>query len=357
MTAGPIAVIGANGFIGNRLVEVLHLTGRPVVPVVRRASALALPGRFDLDVRLADARDEQALTAALAGCEVAVTAVAGDTDTLVGTVEPTYRAADRAGVRRLVHLSTASVHGQAPPPGTDERSPLSVRQPIAYNNAKVRAEQRLLECRGRGRTEVVLLRPGIVHGPRSQWIGGLADAVLDGTAVLVEGGRGICNAVYVDDVVGAVVAAADAPGADGEAFLVGADELVTWRDLAEPVCRALGVDVDDLPLLPFGAAEPTSRWRDRVAALAGLRRHLPAPVRAGLGAARRAARPPAAPAAGHPAPRVTLETALLHTCRWQLPSHKAHRMLGWRPLVPFEQACRHSVSWLAFAGYPVVGER
>jgi nucleoside-diphosphate-sugar epimerase len=355
-----VAVIGANGFIGNRLVEMLTLAGRPAVPIVRRPSALALPARFDLDGRVADARDEDAMAAALAGCEVAVSAITGDAATIVGSVGPTYRAAHRAGVRRLVHLSSASVHGQSPPVGTDERSPLSDRQPVAYNNAKVRAERELLTCRAGGSTEVAILRPGIVYGPRSQWIGGLADEVLAGTAVLVEGGRGVCNTVYVDDVVRAVLAAADAEAVDGEAFLIGDDAPVTWRDLAEPVCRALGVDVDELPRPPASAAVAPRPWRDRAARFYGLRHRLPAPVRAGLRAARQAARDRAgegAPAPTSTAAVVTVETALLHTCRWQLPSAKAHAGLGWRPSVPFTDGCQRSIAWLAFAGYPVVPAR
>ena len=63
-----IAIVGANGFVGNRAVEMLHLSGEAQVrPIVRRASAAALPRRFDLDVRVADARDRSALAAALQG--------------------------------------------------------------------------------------------------------------------------------------------------------------------------------------------------------------------------------------------------------------------------------------------------
>ena len=44
-----VAIIGAGGFIGNRLVEMFHLGGRhEVVPIVRRPSGLALPARFAL---------------------------------------------------------------------------------------------------------------------------------------------------------------------------------------------------------------------------------------------------------------------------------------------------------------------
>jgi len=57
---------------------------------------------------------------------------------------------------------------QAPEPGTDERSPLRTDHSALVNNAKVRAERTLMKLRANGKTELVMLRPGIVYGPRSR---------------------------------------------------------------------------------------------------------------------------------------------------------------------------------------------
>jgi nucleoside-diphosphate-sugar epimerase len=350
--AERVAVLGAGGFIGNRMVEVLHLAGLDVVPIVRRSNRGALPGRFPLQVRVADALDRQQVRAALRGCDSAVVAIAGDARTIVETVEPVYFAAADSGLRRLVHLSSASVHGQSPPAGTDELTPLSDRQPIEYNNAKVRAEQVLLRCRAQGATEVVLLRPGIVHGPRSQWIGALADDLLGGRAVLVEGGHGLCNSIYVDNLVHAVRCALTADHVDGQAFLIGDDEDVTWRDLYAPICTALGMDVDDLPQPGRETVDSPGAWARRRGEWSAIRRFLPAPVRAGLRAAVEAHRGAAVHVSAAPTP--TLEQALLHTCGYRLPSSRARSILGYEPIVPFIEACRRSVEWLRFAGYPVV---
>ncbi|OWK21914.1 hypothetical protein AJ88_12900 [Mesorhizobium amorphae CCBAU 01583] len=120
---GTVAVLGANGFIGCRTVELLQLSGwANVRPIVRRPDTLASLSRFAIDAMVADARDLQALTAAFAGCQYVVHAVAGDARTIVDAIEPVYRAAAAAGVLRLIYLSSASVHGQSPPPGTDERA-------------------------------------------------------------------------------------------------------------------------------------------------------------------------------------------------------------------------------------------
>lgn len=353
---GAVAVIGASGFIGNRAVEVLHLGGERVVPIARRASGLALASRFDLPGRVADALDQPALTAALRGCDRAVLAVAGDARTIVDSVGPVYRSAEAAGVRRLVHLSTASVHGQSPAPGTDETSPLSDHQRIRYNNAKVQAERELLRARDAGSVEVVMLRPGIVHGPRSQWTGGLADDLLAGRATLVDGGRGTCNAIYVDNAIHAIRLAFDAPEVDKRAFLIGDGDGVSWIDVYRPIAAALGIDVDRLPMPTAAEALRPRSVTDRLRGSAVSRR-LPTPVRAGLSAAylaRRGAAP--SDVTAPPGPEITAEQVMLQTCSYALPWTRARDVLGYEPPVPFAEACRRSVAWLAFAGYPVVRE-
>jgi nucleoside-diphosphate-sugar epimerase len=341
-----VAILGANGFIGNRTVEILHALGQyDVRPVVRRASAAALPRRFDLDVRVADGRDGAALAAAFQGCDSVIVSLAADPATITGVIDPIHQAAREVGVRRLIYLSSASVHGQAPIPGTDENAPLSDRQPLAYNNAKVAAEVRLERLNRSGGPETVILRPGIVFGPRSQWIGGWADEVLSGSAYLVDGAKGLCNAIYVDDVVHAITLAMMEPKAPGRAYLLGQREQVTWRDLYAPVCEALGIEIDSLPDFASSVARPEPGTRPSPLRRF-IRRRVPKSVRAGLQSAVR-----------HRAadkPFVSIERAQLQTAQYVPPWTRARDELGYEPLVSFQDGLRHSIKWLAFAGYPVM---
>lgn len=362
-----VAILGANGFIGSRIVEMLHLGGlADVRPVVRNIGALARLSRFDLDWRIADARDQEALCKALAGCEMVIHAIAGDLATIRDSVTPVYRAAHEAGVRRLVYLSSASVHGQAPLPGTDEESPLSHRQPIAYNNAKAWAERRLLRLRAKGTVELVILRPGIVTGPRSIWQTRFAAELLAGTAYWLDDGRGICNSLYVDNLVHALHLALTAPGIDSKAFLIADEETITWADLYRPIAHALGFDQIQLPNVDHaplrrnlrelaGAAESSMPGR----AIASL---IPKSVRRRI----RAAMAPVAPIHASPwtipmtpalpAPQATLEMSLLYRCAWKLPDTRARQLLGYRPVVSFAEGCRRTIGWLGFAGYPTIQE-
>jgi nucleoside-diphosphate-sugar epimerase len=357
-----VAVVGAGGFIGTRLIEMFHL-GKiaDVRPIVRSAGGLASLARFALDCRIADARDREALAAAFKGCDSVVDLVKGDDATIEATVDPIYRAAEAAGVRRIVYLSTASVHGQAPPPGTDETSPLSDRHPISYNNAKVRAELRFRRLRSGGEVELVTLRPAIVYGPRSYWTDGFADALLRGDAYFVDGGRGICNAIYVDNLVAAIRAALLEPKADGDVFLLVDDEIVTWADLWGPIARAFGVEITELPNLP----PPARRRRGGVFARSlrpprPLIRVMPARLKRGIKGFIAGWNAPPEPSAWErprkQSPTAGEEIALLHTCDYKFPNQKARRVLGAAQDVSFEEGCRRSIGWLSFAGYPISAE-
>jgi len=357
-----LAILGANGFVGSRAVEQFHLTGAfDVRPIVRRPAAMARAARFNLDCRLADALDAPQLEEAFRGCDALLHLATGDPRTITGSVRPAFEAATRAGLRRIVYISSASVHGQAPEPGTVEETPLHRRHLIAYNNAKVEAEREWQRLQRRGGPEVVVLRPAIVFGPRSRWVASCADDLLAGRAYLIEGGRGVCNTIYVDNLLHAVRLALTVPQAAGGTFFVGDRERITWLEFYRPIARALGVDPDSIAMLDRvpefrpGVRERLQSLKSTSAVQFALRR-TPARLKRSVKAAIEGWRAPAAApiatrrAAG-PAP--TLEMALLHRCAWQLPWTKAAATLGYEPIVPTAEGMRRSIEWLRFAGYPV----
>ena len=353
--AGQVAVLGAAGFIGSRCVEYLEsLDPGSIRAIARRASSLADFAAAGIRTHVADGLDTAALTRAFSGCDAVIHAISGDSQTIRAAVDPVYRAAEQAGVRRIVYLSTASVHGQAPEPGTIEETPLSDRQAIAYNNAKVRAEWRFTELRRSGSVEIVSLRPGIVYGPGSSWIKGWADDLIAGRAYFVGSVNGICNCIYVDNVAHAIRLALDCKSADGEAYLLNDAETVTWGEFYRPISELLGFDFTKIPVFAF--SERSRAWPDvasdlrlgKLVQVALSRAATTLHNRMGI-LGRKAGDASTAPI------RPTEERALLYTCRWRFPYHKAETQLGYKPVVSFEDGQRRSLSWLATAGYPVRG--
>lgn len=354
-----IAIIGASGFIGTRLVEVFYLGGMAQVrPIVRHFTSLARLSRFELDCRMADARDEAALTKAFEGCDAVVNTAIGDAPTIEGIIEPVWKACVAARVRRLVYLSSGSVHGQAPAQGTDEMTPLSDQQWHWYNNAKVRAEWKLAELRKTGGVESVVLRPTIVFGPRSRWVWDAAKEIANGHACLLEGGKGICNTIYVDNLVNAIQLAIDKPTAAGKTFLVGDEETVAWRDFYAPICQHLNaVEPASVPAREMTAIREFSLV-EKVRGISGMQKVLPLipdplkrAVKGALSGWSEEEKP--SPWRLRQARPIELSSEMnaLQQCQWRLPHQRAAEGLGYRAPVSFEEGMRRSLAWLDFAGF------
>ncbi|WP_066295482.1 NAD-dependent epimerase/dehydratase family protein [Arthrobacter luteolus] len=168
------AVLGASGFIGSALAAALDRAG----VTVRHVKAPRLSARSaDAAGLLAEAAeladDQLDLAGALAGADVVVNAAGLATPS--GADSPELRgansllpvlvanAADAAGVRRFIHLSSAAVQGHRP--FLDE-SP-QVEPFSAYSRSKALGEQ-ALSARVPGRCSVATIRATSVQGPERE---------------------------------------------------------------------------------------------------------------------------------------------------------------------------------------------
>ncbi|HYD82647.1 MAG TPA: NAD(P)H-binding protein, partial [Opitutus sp.] len=76
-----IAVVGAGGFVGTRLIEHFHLAKDgpvSVTAVVRRPEGLALPARFAIETYIADPLDVDTMARAFSGCTAVIHCSMGD---------------------------------------------------------------------------------------------------------------------------------------------------------------------------------------------------------------------------------------------------------------------------------------
>lgn len=357
-----IGILGASGFIGNRAVEILHAEGYEVCPIVRTKASVARVAHSNIDCHIANALDQSALERAFRGCDVVVHSVLGSPGLIRGTVVPTYKAASKAGVHRLIYLSTMCVHGQAPAPDTNEESHLSDRQPFPYNSAKIYAERKLLQLRKKGAVEVVIFRPGIVFGPRSRLIVRLVGELLQGTAYLVNEGKGICNTVYVDNLVYAMRLAMTADKVDGEAFFVGEQELVTWSDFYRSTAEALGINPAQIHHV--SAPKFTSSWKKRILepvwdsmmaqkVLSLFSDQLKQTIKRAISRRKKSLSLSSQVSLAKPQLVMTPEMAALQQCQYKLPLAKAEEKLSYQPIVSFPEACDRCMDWLATQGYSV----
>jgi nucleoside-diphosphate-sugar epimerase len=151
------------------------------------------------------------------------------------TLVQILRAARQAGVRRLVHLSTAQVLGPAPRTVLLESNPPRPDHP--YEKLHARDEHWLLLQRG---IEVVILRPAQGFGLGEPISERLLSGLADGRPLLVAGARRRTFLAGTD--LGRAFVAAALRGRPGHSYLLGGFAS-TWAELFKVAAVALKVPV------------------------------------------------------------------------------------------------------------------
>ena len=240
-----VLVTGASGFIGGRLTERLATEeGAHVRAAVRTFQNAARVSRFPEDgveVRHFDVTVTDAIGDLVKGCDAVFHLAhdAGSSDANAEGARLIGTACRSAGVRRLVFVSSTSVYEPLPDAPLTEASTSGQQR----RNTKLAAEREILRMIREEGLRATVIQPTIVYGPFSRWwTDHPVDVLIDGTLILPAPGDGICNAVYVDDVVSALILAACRDAAHGETFLISGPDHPTWLDFYGAYARALGRD-------------------------------------------------------------------------------------------------------------------
>ncbi len=259
-----VGVTGATGFIGARLVELLAEGDGPIQPrpLMRpRVGRPGMPGGRRIDLL-----DAVAVAEAVEGCAAVVHCAFDFTDLRanIQIARVLGLACATMGVR-LVHVSTAAVYEPLPDGELDETGG-SAGPGSDYKQIKLAIEAVLIQLSHDNGLDVIILQPTIVYGPAGRaWTDSPARELLTGTVVLPNGGGGLCNAVYVDDVCQAVIAALSADMPSGERILVSGAAPVTWRDFYGAYQAALGLDAVHLEAGVGSVAGPSEASGRRAA--------------------------------------------------------------------------------------------
>jgi dihydroflavonol-4-reductase len=231
-----VALTGATGYTGGRLLTALRKRGDDVSALVRQGSSREGPGQAGARVVVGDLSNKGALRDLVEGADAvlhvaAVYRTAGHPDrhyreVNVGGTERLLEAALTAGVKRFVHTSTVGVHGHVEHPPGD-----------VYQATKAEAEALALRFGRERGLQVAVVRPGAIYGPGETRLLKLFRAIARGRYAIVGSGRTFYHPVYIDDLVAGFLLALDRPEAAGESFILAGPRYASQRELAEVIAR------------------------------------------------------------------------------------------------------------------------
>jgi predicted dehydrogenase len=178
-----VFVTGATGFLGQRLVRALNRCGADVIALVRDDKRIPseLEGRAKFVV--GDLRDAEQIAVHLAGVDIAFHCAAVTTnsvpwrvhyDTNVRGTENLVRAAVKAGVRHVVHVSSVAVYGlDDKDVAIDESVPFPAHPDrwAYYIRTKIEAEQVACAAAREHGAALSILRLGLLYGPVQRAVG------------------------------------------------------------------------------------------------------------------------------------------------------------------------------------------
>lgn len=279
-----VLVTGAAGFLGSHLTTLLGTRGVRPRAFIRPDEDGRPLSQAGADVRTGDIGDRAAIATALTGVEDVIHCAArtgpwGPASeyerTNVRDLESLVRAAMAAGVRRFVHVSSITVHGNNVRGEADENSPLRA-EPNPYSRTKVAGErllQRMIRDEG---APVTIVRPGWIYGPRdTSSFGRIAGMIGQRRMIMVGSGRNHLPLIHVRDVAEGLVLACVAEQAAGRTYLLVNDQPVTQRQFLASIAAELDVPVPTRRI-PYGAAMMLGGIAEHLAHLA--RRRQPPPV-------------------------------------------------------------------------------
>lgn len=376
-------ITGATGFIGGRLAEVAFEHGIPIVALVRAWARATRVARLPIRMVAGNVLDVNSLREAMQDCEVvfhcAVDNRISGKDHRASSVQGTanvMQAALEMGVKRVVHLSSVAVYSYRPGPDAATEEGTYHYSGDAYCDGKIDGEEIALRYYREHGLPVVVLRPTIVYGPFGYWSTETAVAVRQGRMVLIDGGAGICNMLYVDNLVQAMLLAAVRDNAAGEVFHISDDHPVTWKEFIEAHACALGdsylplpeMTVEEIRAVRKEQKKQASSWqqirrlmrdpqteqtlRSIPIVRRGARLLLPQSVRRGL--SHRLSGEQVNSARGHTLqtqsrPLPSQDEVDIQTANTVFGIKKARRILGYDPKVSFAEGMERTAAWIKWA--------
>lgn len=238
-------ITGASGFIGSHLVERLLKSGYEVSCLVRKSSNLRWLERLNIRVIHGDCSDKESLNnirgfeyifhlsgLTKANCrEEFYTVNTKATENIIDTLVK-----NNSQIKRFVYLSSLSAFGPSLNGSwiNENHKPHPVSD---YGNSKLMGEVAVLKYKDK--VPISILRPTVVYGPRDKEMFLLFKLINIG--FLPYWGESRISLVYIEDLINAIILAAEREEAVGEIFFISDGMVYSNNEVINEIASALQV--------------------------------------------------------------------------------------------------------------------
>jgi nucleoside-diphosphate-sugar epimerase len=256
-----VLITGATGFIGGHLAETLAGRGYEVRALVQPTSNGSLLKEWGVEIFRGDIKDAAAVGEAARGCDHVYHLAAKRSHLRlplkefyrvnVEGVENIARAALKARVKRLVHVSSAGIYGTSTRPPIDENS--RSHPNTFYRESKCLAEEVVLRYIQEEQLPAVIVRPSMVLGRRSlSWIH-LFRAIVRGGFRVIGSGANHLHPGHVSDIIEGIRRAAETERIEGRSYILTGREPISVREFVNLIAEAAATERPrgSLPRFPF----------------------------------------------------------------------------------------------------------
>ncbi len=247
-------ITGATGFIGSHLADkLIQDSNWQEVKCLVRSQEKWLKGKDYIRID-GDLGSIKVIERALKGVDVIfhnaaivkATSQAEFDHANVDATENIIHLAKKTGVKKLVILSSLAASGSSngsPRVESDPMKPVSM-----YGKSKKKMEQ-MVHREADNDLSITLIRPPAVYGPREEQILTLFKIMNKGIAPIVGDGEGPkISLLYVDDLIKAILLAADQKKAGVHTYFVSGDRDTNWNEISEIVKTVLGKKLTTIKL-------------------------------------------------------------------------------------------------------------
>jgi nucleoside-diphosphate-sugar epimerase len=243
-----ILVMGASGFVGGRLVEKLFLEhGHIPKCLVRDYGKLTRIARFPVEIVYGDILQPSGFAESIKGCDIYIysahgkdknKAISWEVDTK--GLENMLKLAVKNQAKQFIFLSTTAIYESEFDKGEFDESIVPVCSKKDYAGGKLEGERICYEYSKKYNLPITVLRPTIIFGPFApSFTIYPAELIISGALKDYGCFTGICNPVYIDDVVDVIIKCILNEKAFNDTFIVSSDDTLSWKEFFDAYSLAI----------------------------------------------------------------------------------------------------------------------